>query len=834
LPVRVRLTLMVMLGMLAMAGAIGALMFATANTLFAKQAHADLERQNQAVANEIDNLTNRAAASLLIARQTPAFDRFYEADASAETDRATALADIQHTILYLQRVFAIDEICVIRTSGAEDARCVQGTLAGVDELSDDEAANPFFAPTLALQDGEVYRSTEPYLSPDTHRWVVAHATPIILADGRRAGLLHFEIPLDWFAAKVMDAGLPGAYSFLLDRDGHILVHPQLDGSGEVAPPRTGSPVDEAQAFPHATAWGPADFRRVAATMLRAQAGTSSYTDAADTYEVVYQPVFEGHWIVATVLPHAAIYRPGVELVRDTLVIVVPLIGLALALMIWYGTRLLAPLRTLAVALHAVGAGRLQTLGITGGDEIGELGRAFDHMAAELDTSLQKRVEVEAALQHQALHDVLTQLPNRAWLQNRLDHAIVAAEHDQRPWALLLLDLDRFKEVNDTLGHDAGDRLLQEIARRLEAELRTCDAVARLGGDEFAILLGDADAITAPRVVVRLIELLEAPMQLDGHDVAVGASIGIALYPEHGQDVPTLMRRADTAMYVAKRSRSGFALSATDHEPIATERLARIGALRQAIASEQLTLYYQPIVDCHSLELVGVEALVRWQHPQYGLVPPDDFIPLAEETGLIKPLTRWVLGAALRQCRAWHDGGLHVRVAVNLSAHDVQDPTLPDLIGQLLAEHGVAPSRLTVELTETALMADPERALNTLTRLGAMGVQMAIDDFGTGYSSLSYLTRLPAKQLKIDRAFVRNLGDEMRQAAVVHSTIELGHTLGLEVVAEGVEDEATRELLSGLGCDRVQGFHIARPMPGRDVVRWWAERCEPGGRQSLAA
>jgi EAL domain-containing protein (putative c-di-GMP-specific phosphodiesterase class I) len=226
--------------------------------------------------------------------------------------------------------------------------------------------------------------------------------------------------------------------------------------------------------------------------------------------------------------------------------------------------------------------------------------------------------------------------------------------------------------------------------------------------------------------------------------------------------------------------------------------------------------------------------VRWQHPQYGLVPPDEFIPLAEQTGLIKPLTRWVLGAALRQCRAWHDSGLHLRVAVNLSAHDVQDPTLPDLISQQLAEFGVAPSSLTVELTETALMADPERALNTLTRLGAMGVQMAIDDFGTGYSSLSYLTRLPAHQLKIDRAFVRNLGDETRQAAVVHSTIELGHTLGLEVVAEGVEDEATRELLSGLGCDRVQGFHVARPMPGRDVARWCAERGEPSGKQSLAA
>ncbi len=825
---------MVMLGMLAMAVVIGVLMFATANTLFAKQAHADLERQNQAVASEIDNLTNRAAASLLIARQDSAFDRFYEADESAPTERATALAEIQHTILYLQRVFAIDEICVIRTSGAEDARCVQGVLAGVDELSDDEAANPFFAPTMALEDGGVYRSTEPYVSPDTHRLVVAHATPIILAGGRRAGLLHFELPLDWFAVKVMDTRLIGAYSFLIDQDGHVLVHPKLDERDEAAPSATTSETDERHVFPHATAWGATDFRRMASEMLVAQGGTSSYTDAVDTYEVVFQPVFEGHWIVATVMPHAAIYQPGAELLRYTLVIVVPLLGLALALMIWYGTRLLAPLRTLAMALHAVGAGRLQTIGITGHDEIGELGRAFDHMASELHNSLQKRVDVEAALQHQALHDVLTQLPNRAWLQNRLAEAIVMAEHDERPWALLLLDLNRFKEVNDTLGHDAGDRLLQEVARRLEAELRTCDAVARLGGDEFAILFGDTDAITAPGVVVRLIELLEAPLQLDGHAVAVGASIGIALYPEHGRDVLTLMRRADTAMYVAKRSGSGFALSAPEQEPVATERLARIGALRQAISSEQLTLYYQPIVDCDSQDVVGVEALVRWEHPQYGLVPPDDFIPLAEQTGLIKPLTRWVLGAALRQCRAWQDGGLELRVAVNLSAHDVQDPTLPDLIAQHLAENGVAPRSVTLELTETALMADPERALTTLARLGAMGVEIAIDDFGTGYSSLSYLTRLPAHQLKIDRAFVRDLVDETRQAAVVRSTVELGHTLGLKVVAEGVEDEATRELLSGLGCDWVQGFHLARPMPAREVARWCATRRDLGDEQALAA
>ncbi|MCA1644697.1 MAG: diguanylate cyclase [Chloroflexi bacterium] len=627
-PIRVRLGIVVLVGMASMAIAIGALMFSTANALFARQARADLQRQNQAVANEIDNLTDRAATSLLIARNTPAFERYFEVDQSDQPAQAAALHDIQHLVVYLQNTFAIDEICVIDTDGAEQARGVLGELAPEADLSDAESENPFFAPTLALGNGEVYRSTEPYVSPDTHRWVVAHATPIVLANGHKVGLLHFEIPLEWFAAKLRGTSLAGASSFLLDRDGQVLVHKHL---GEVSPDpeeRVGNHHGEpGVGFPHAPTWGSPGFRNLAASILQNGGGTAAYDDGEEGFEVVYQPVFDGRWIVATELPHSVIYEPGTQLLRETLIIVAPLLSFAVMLMVWYSARLLAPLRRLAKALGAIGAGQLhQTAGISGEDEIGELGRSFDKMAAELQTSLHRRVEIEAALQHQALHDHLTRLPNRAWLQNRLDQAVAFAERDQRPWALLLLDLDRFKEVNDTLGHDVGDRLLQEIARRLESELRTCDAVARLGGDEFAILLGDTDEVTAPRVVSRLIELLEAPMDLDGRDVVVGASIGIALYPNHGQDVATLMRRADIAMYVAKRTGSGFAISTAHLEQPATERLARIGALRQAISSEQLVLYYQPMVDCHTQALVAFEALVRWHHPQHGLVMPDHFIP----------------------------------------------------------------------------------------------------------------------------------------------------------------------------------------------------------------
>jgi len=815
-PVRVKLSLMVMLGMLAMALAISVLMFATATSLFVKQAHAELERQNHAVASEIENLTDRAAASLLIARQNPAFNRLYEADPADEAGRRAALKDVQDIIVYLQRAFAIDEICLIDFTNTEDARSVPGELAPPDDLSHEEAHNPFFAPTMALAEGEVYRSTEPYLSPDTDRFVVAHATPITLANGTRAGLLHFEIPLDWFADKIRDTQLTGGYSFLMDREGHLLVHPDLALPAH---------PDDEHGFPHASSWGSESFRATVADMLRDGSGTTHYDTGGETYEVVHQRVFADQWIVATVMPHAMIYGPGGQLLRETVVIVLPLLALALALMIWYGSRLLGPLRSLAAALHAVGAGNVQTLGIQGEDEIGELGRAFDYMAGELDVSLRKRVEMEAALQHQALHDALTSLPNRAWLADRLEEAIASGKRDHRTWALLMLDLDRFKEVNDTLGHQIGDELLQEVARRLQAELRTCDAVARLGGDEFAVLLGETDEVTAPLVVSRLIEVLEAPIQLAGQEVAIGASAGIALYPQHGEDVTTLVRRADMAMYVAKRSGSGYAVSTPEHEQPATERLARIGALRNAIATDQLVLYYQPIVDCATQKVTGAEALVRWHHPQHGLIPPDQFIPLAEETGLIRQLTRWVVRTAVSDCAAWQRAGLALGVAVNLSAHDVQDPELPSVISARLADADLDAGWLTLELTETALMGDPEQALLVLGRMKEMGIRIAIDDFGTGYSSLSYLTRLPANQLKVDRSFVSGLATGDREAAVVRSTIELAHTLGLTVVAEGVEDEATMELLVRAGADNAQGFLIGRPTPRRELMRTFGRRAD---------
>jgi len=445
-----------------------------------------------------------------------------------------------------------------------------------------------------------------------------------------------------------------------------------------------------------------------------------------------------------------------------------------------------------------------------------------------------RAEMEAALQHQAMHDALTGLPNRALLHDRLGQALLVARREGTPLALLLLDLDRFKEVNDTFGHHVGDALLVEVAARVHGVLRASDTVARLGGDEFAALLPGDDAAGAGRAASSILAALDAPTTVEDHALQLAGSIGIALYPAHGADAATLLRQADIAMYVAKRTHSGHVVYDTTQDRHTPERVARVAALRAAIGRGELVLHYQPKVEPRTGRLAWVEALVRWPHPPSDpapdpgpddapgaptLLPPEDFIPLAEQTGLIGPLTRWVLDAALRQVGAWGRAGLPLGVAVNLSAWDLHDPGLPAAIAELLAAHGVAPARLRLELTEGTLMADAARTLAVLSRIAATGVSIAVDDFGTGYSSLAYLKRLPVTELKIDKGFVLTMATDETDAAIVASTISLGHSLGLRVTAEGVEDRATWERLTALGCDLAQGYYVSPPLPPAALARW---------------
>ncbi len=418
---------------------------------------------------------------------------------------------------------------------------------------------------------------------------------------------------------------------------------------------------------------------------------------------------------------------------------------------------------------------------------------------------------EEALAHQALHDALTGLPNRSLLQDRLQQAIRLAQRGQTHMALLMMDLDRFKDVNDTFGHHTGDLLLREVANRLRSELRGSDTVARLGGDEFAIVLGAVEGELGATLAARkLLKALEPVFTIEGEKLHVGASLGIALFPDHGDDGDVLMRHADVAMYVAKRAASGYAVYAAEEDTHSPGRLALISDLRLALDGDELELYYQPKVELATCQVTGVEALVRWRRPRQGLMLPDDFIPLAEHTGLIRKLGLWVLDAALAQARAWADEGLDLRMAVNLSMRNLHDPELPDTLEELLRKHQVAAQVLQVEITESTLMADPEHAMTILTRLDHMGVGLSIDDFGTGYSSLSYLRRLPVREIKIDKSFVLDMEEE-NAAVIVRSTIDLGHNLGLKVVAEGVETARALHLVAESGCDLVQGRLFGAPM-----------------------
>jgi diguanylate cyclase (GGDEF)-like protein len=426
------------------------------------------------------------------------------------------------------------------------------------------------------------------------------------------------------------------------------------------------------------------------------------------------------------------------------------------------------------------------------------------------------VGYQRRLIRQALHDPLTGLPNRELFADRVGQAIRTADREMRPAALLLLDLDRFKDVNDTLGHHHGDQLLVEVGQRLFGALREADTVARLGGDEFAALLPGATAEGAGAVADKLRAALQQPLSIDGVALDLDASIGIAVYPEHGNDAAELLQHADVAMYVAKQAHLRFLVydpAVDQHSP---RRLALLGGLRRALERDELVLHYQPKADLRSGEIRSVEALVRWQHPDQGLLGPGEFIPLAERTGLIHPLTHWVLDAALDQAAQWQRAGLPLSVAVNISTRCLLDPAFPDQVTGQLATWQIPPDRLVLEITESAVMADPTRALEVLGRLHSLGVGLAVDDFGTGYSSMAYLKELPVDELKIDRSFVSQMATSPSDAVIVRSTIDLGHNLGLHVVAEGVETQHAWQELTALGCDMAQGYYLGRPMPAADL------------------
>jgi len=449
-----------------------------------------------------------------------------------------------------------------------------------------------------------------------------------------------------------------------------------------------------------------------------------------------------------------------------------------------------------------------------------------HASAALANS--KLVE---RLNYESLHDSLTGLANRACFQQQLAAALQdeGAQH-----AVLLIDLDRFKEVNDTLGHHHGDLLLCEIAARLQTCVRDVDSLARLGGDEFAILLRDVDERAATFIAERMIRAMLEPLRLQGVTMEITGSCGLVLAPQHGTDDEVLLQRADVAMYLAKQNLTGVELYQAHHDDYSPRRLALASNLRAAIEGGELSLRYQPQARSSDGTIIGVEALVRWEHPEYGEVQPDEFVVIAEQTGQIRELTRYVLDAAVRDCIDWQRGGHDLHVSVNISVRNLLESDLSSTVAQCLVSHGLASSKLTLEITETHLMADPARTQQTLRSLDCLGVHLSVDDFGTGYSSLAYLKQLPVREVKVDKGFVRELGSNDDDVAIVEAIIQLAHTLGLEVVAEGVEDAAAKDRLAALGCDTMQGYHLARPMTDRALRAWLVHTGRPVAQVQAAS
>lgn len=502
---------------------------------------------------------------------------------------------------------------------------------------------------------------------------------------------------------------------------------------------------------------------------------------------------------------------------------VTLCAVLLALYVFQRSTL-KPLGALTQQLRLVQKDRShlgEQVDVSGNVELQELATNFNEMTTELKT-------LYSSLENMAFTDPLTNLPNRTLFHDRMAQLVGLCQRTEVKFAVFMMDLDRFKEVNDTLGHQVGDLLLQQVAARLENVLRKSDSVARVGGETVARLGGDEFAAILPTISIerdamnvaqRIQFAMERPMVVAEHSLTISISVGIVIFPIHGNEGSTLLQRADIAMYQAKHNHQGFAFYDAKQDHHSLSQLTMVSDLRKAMEKNQLLMHFQPKIDMRSGRICGAEALVRWQHPDRGFMPPDSFIPVAEQSGFIVPLTAWVLNESIKECAQWHRRGVHIPVAVNLSVRNLHDPKITDVILKTLRRYDLPTSALIIELTETAVMTDSNRALSILLALAQEGVKVSVDDFGTGYSSLANLKKLPVHEIKIDRSFVIDMNENNNESVIVRSTIDLAHNMNMSVTAEGVETEFTWSLLRGYGCDMAQGFFLARPMPGKDFIAW---------------
>jgi diguanylate cyclase (GGDEF)-like protein/PAS domain S-box-containing protein len=858
------------------------------------EADARLVRHTTEVARAIDARVLAATRDIRLTRQNAVFDQALT-DAPAELPADDRQA-IESVITYVGERYQVDEICLIRSSGQETARWNGGQVAAVDDLSPDESQNnPGFAPGMALP-ADAASLTEPYISPDSNRWVLGLVTPIVLPD-TTAGILHFELPLQWFSDELARHSFGGSsYAFIVNGRGELIDHPAIDRFRQAQ----GLPIDPRTApFPKAAGVGSSSWKDAVSLMARSGSGTTTYEDEnGRLVRASWNRLAESDRVVVTVAPHDELYTEVAHTRTNLLVTVGPLVALMVLLSAWFARRLMTVNGRLAAtgrasaelaaivesaddAILRVGFDqRVMTWNdgaahLYGRSDSETIGRSFaelfpaerQHEAAALlervaagasverhetvqtasdgtpievsltfspirtgneivgasvvarDIGDRKRLERE--LEHQALHDALTGLPNRALFHDRLGHALARGKRPVSPvgrLGVLFIDLDDFKVINDTLGHRIGDELLVGVSERIRAAIRPGDTAARLGGDEFTVLLEQLDDPSAARLVAdRILEQLRQPFVLEGHQVVISASIGISIADEPGEGPDEVLRTADTALYEAKgRGKGRHATYAPEMNLRAWRRLELEGELRDAIAREEFEVHFQPIVSLATGAVGGFEALARWRHPTRGLVPPSEFIPLAEQTALIIPIGAMVLERALAQLAEWRASGSDIGISVNVSAREVLHLGYAAGVGEALARHRIPAPALTLEVTESLTIQGGE-ATDAIKELHALGVRIALDDFGTGYSSLAYVRQLPVDVLKIDRLFVDGLGRDREDTAIVQAAIAFGVALGLEVVGEGIETPEQALRLQELGCERGQGYHYSRPVDPADAT-----------------
>jgi diguanylate cyclase (GGDEF)-like protein/PAS domain S-box-containing protein len=911
-PVAVLVMLVATLGLAA-----GALIVVTMRDQITNAADGRLARYAADQAATVDEVVIAATRDLRLASRNFVF-------APALRDSGTILPSIDRTrvesaIRYTGERYAVDEICLIRRDGVELARYNGGAIAATSSLSPDESVNnPAFAPTLALAEDAVFR-TDPYVSPDSGRWVFGLGTPIVDSGGVE-GLLHFELPVVAFSDALAGHVFGGTgYSFVITDDGRLLSHPEL--AAFRATEGLGSDPDTSE-FPTARDRGGESWRAAIDQILAGtRAGGFRESDLPFRFESLR--ILDGSAFAVSVAAESDLYADVDRAQLNLLVTVGPLAVLIVLLTGWFGRRLFTSNRRLAEAMQA--SAELASIVASADDAIISVDRegriatwnegatrmfgleeehavqtplvdlfALDRRneaAAHLESVAQgetvdrfetviqspdgeridvsltfspvpasdgrvagtsviardisARKQLEDQLSHQALHDSLTGLPNRALFGDRLSHALTRSSRRPRAGGnatgILFIDLDDFKVINDTLGHRIGDELLIEVGHRIESAIRPGDTAARLGGDEFTVLLENLDDAAEARLVAdRILEQLRVSFSLQGHDVVVGASIGIVLGDATGPEPDELMRSADTALYEAKAKGKGQ--HATFHAEMgqkAWHRLEFEAELRRAIQEDQLLVEYQPIVDLDTGFIVEVEALVRWRHPERGIVPPGDFIPLAEQTGLIAPIGEFVLRTACGDLAAWRaqrPDQQTLGLSVNLSPRELGRPDLASMIAAVCASNGLPIASLRLEITE-GLQVDDAASIARLVDLRAAGARISIDDFGTGYSSLAYFRKLPIDGLKLDRLFISALGEAREETAIVTAAIAFAAALRVQVTAEGIETVEQLDALRKLGCQFGQGFLMSRPVSAAAIAlmpRRLALPASPAGPGRIAA